>query len=304
MKFSSVLSLLVIRSIYGVEQKSDEIGNLRSRNLRNSSGNSLSAAINKDPTYAGAFTPIGAITMHFNTDDSFLLTMDMNGLDPACEAVNCGVRIVGGSCSGPPYTSDMTYNTTTAFYNAQPYGTARSAFVFNNGENYASNLGKFVVFEDATQTVIGCGELKKNRMNRVLKGKFGKYPELVDDTVEPEGTVYVSFEEDDSFILTYDIKGMEQNCENCGLHIHEGLSCDTAAEVLGHGWNTVQTQDLWFAQFGAVYNSNKLGRAKGSFRLYNGFGYLNNMHHAVVLHGKGGRRVGCGVLERGTWRGS
>lgn len=224
--------------------------------------------------------------------------MDMNGLDADCASgsKNCAVRILDGSCDGSPYTSEDTFDDTTAFYNAQSGGISRSAFVFNNGADSNMNLGKYIVVEDANQTIIGCGELIVNKRRKVLQASFGKYPGS-DAPIEPSGRVTVSFEDDNSFLVSYSISGMEPNCEDCGLHIHEGLSCASADLVLGHGWNTAQTQDLWFSKFGAVYNSNKAGRANGSFRTYNGFGILNNLNHAIVLHGVDGIRVGCGVLK-------
>ena len=49
-----------------------------------------------------------------------------------------------------------------------------------------------------------------------------------------------------------------------------------------------------------MYNSNEADRTHGSFRSYNGFGILSNLNHAIVLHGVGSKRVGCGVLKEAS----
>jgi len=251
--------------------------------------------------YIGDLDPIGTVTLRFNPDNSFLLLMDMNGLDENCASgsKNCAVRIVSGSCDGTPFTSEDSFDNTTAFYNAQSGGISGSAFVFNNGANLDDNLGKYVVLEDTDENIIGCGELIINSGKKVLDASFGKYPGS-DAPIDPSGRVAISFEDDNSFLVSYSLFGMEPNCVDCGFHIHAGFSCATNELVLGHEWNTAQTQDLWFPQFGALYNSNEEGRAHGSFRSYNGFGVLGNLNHAIVLHGVGGKRVGCGVLKEAS----
>ena len=97
----------------------------------------------------------------------------------------------------------------------------------------------------------------------------------------------------------FDLKGVETNCVNCGIHIHTGTSCDTADVVGGHYWDSGKTEDQWVTAYGAVYNSDASGKDKDAFDLTNGYDIDGNDGHAVVIHAQDGSRVGCGVLSKG-----
>ena len=56
-------------------------------------------------------------------------------------------------------------------------------------------------------------------------------------------------------------------------------------------------EDRWFPSFGAVYNSRKNGKAKGAFKLDNGYTFDENEGRAVVLHAQNGTKIACGVLK-------
>ena len=124
---------------------------------------------------------------------------------------------------------------------------------------------------------------------------MGTYPGYVGD-LNARGKVKVTFHDNDTFKFHFALRGLEANCEGCGIHIHAGVSCATNEEVKGHGWNSVVVQDLWTPAGGAVYSTNKYGRAEGYFEMFNGYGYEENLNHAVVIHAQDGKRVGCGLL--------
>lgn len=247
---------------------------------------------------------IGTATLRFNPDQSFLFALDLNGLPED------GVAVItdGTSCddiSEIPYTDasnggsdfDGMMNT----YQALDEGISKSAFRFNNGYNSNQNLGKTVLLYSKSDlsTVLACGVLEPEVEKTVLAADMGVYPGYT-GSLSPSGRVKVTFRDDDSFQFRFRLSGLEADCVGCGIHIHAGTSCATHEEVLGHGWNAVVVQDLWTAVGGATYSTNSSGKARGFFELYNGFGYEENLNHAVVIHMQDGTRVGCGVLMSRT----
>jgi hypothetical protein len=240
--------------------------------------------------------PFGTVTVRYSVDGSFLLAVNLNALEPGSGSV---MITEGTSCDGTynltPFTSKDTWDGTVNYYNALTEGISKSAFRFNNGKTYQENLGKTVILKDSTSAPVGCAVLKEETMVKTLEAKMGPYPGYT-GTLKPSGKVRVMFSHDDTFRFQYDFSGLDANCTNCGVHIHSGLSCASTAEVKGHGFNSVLVQDLWTTDGGAFYNSDANGYASGYFSLFNGFGYEENFHHAVVIHSQTGSRIACGVL--------
>ena len=121
------------------------------------------------------------------------------------------------------------------------------------------------------------------------------YPGYTGDLKVGGSQVAVKFD-DLEIDFHFDLNGVEQNCSNCGIHIHQGITCDSADEVGGHYWNT--GADPWTTP-GAVYDSDRNGRAKSKFDINSGYNIDQNDGHAVVIHAQDGSiRIGCGVLSR------
>jgi len=264
---------------------------------------SLSAFITKAPGYEGSLNPFGTSVVRCNEDGSFLFHIGATGLDSSCS--KCKIAIMDAtSCSSELsssfYSSNMESDPWAAdgenyYYTFTDSGISRSGFTFNNGYDCDENLGKAVAIYDASEEMIGCGELGPQPDTNVLKADMGPYPGYEGD-LSPDGSVTVTFFADDTFSFDYDVKGLRENVEGAGIHIHAGLSCDSHEEVLGHGWNTEVVRDLWTMSGGAIYSTDKKGTADGMFHLYNGFKIEENVHHALVIHDADGTRVGCGVL--------
>merc|ERR1712070_341478 len=98
--------------------------------------------------------------------------------------------------------------------------------------------------------------------------------------------------------VTYQLAGLEEACETtpegvanaCGIHIHEGKTCDDASAVGGHYYAT--DSDPW----GALgYNTNFFGGARGSVKAAIGQGE-DISGRAVVVHDSTGGRVACALL--------
>jgi len=126
---------------------------------------------------------------------------------------------------------------------------------------------------------------------------MGTYPGYTGNIDASQSKITVTFE-DEIMSLKYNLKGVEENCIDCGIHIHAGTTCDDADLVEGHYWDAAKTEDLWTTAGGAVYNSDAGGNTKDHFHLTNGYDVDGNNGHAVVIHAQDGSRVACGVLSK------
>ena len=143
----------------------------------------------------------------------------------------------------------------------------------------------------------------------ILTATINNYPDLseiyTDSGVEPRGTIEFIFH-GKSFMARANLSGLEADCVNCGIHIHEGKSCDAYDAVGDHYWRhddpAFETNgDPWQIESGvrrAVYTSDGVGNTLPGhhFSLYSGYGFEMNEGHAVVVHARDGTRIGCGVL--------
>jgi Cu/Zn superoxide dismutase len=160
------------------------------------------------------------------------------------------------------------------------------------------------------------GSSNNDDEERELKGEYKlianiqNYPDLseayTNNAVEPRGTVEFVFH-GKSFMARADLSGLEAYCFDCGIHIHEGTSCDSHDAVGDHYWRhddpAVETHgDPWQLESGvrrAVYMTDGVGKTPPGhrFSLYSGYGFEMNEGHAVVVHARDGTRIGCGVLR-------
>ena len=132
---------------------------------------------------------------------------------------------------------------------------------------------------------------KGSRRSGTLIAKIRKYPGSYAPT--PRGRVIVRFQKKNvGLIFSYNVRKLPKNCKNCGVHIHVGKTCKTDAKVGGHYWREEVYPDPWVPEFGATYNSNAYGRARGYFSVTNGYGYGDNKDHAIVFHAQDGSRIG------------
>jgi hypothetical protein len=102
--------------------------------------------------------------------------------------------------------------------------------------------------------------------------------------------------------LYYDLAEVDPACSSpepgvansCGIHIHEGTSCDDATKPGGHYWDKTQMDaDPWLA---AEYVS--VGRiARGEvYNLFFGFEWREAEGKVFVVHDRKGGRVTCQVI--------
>ena len=136
---------------------------------------------------------------------------------------------------------------------------------------------------------------KKQTPSSTLRAVMNRYPGYTGD-ITPSGSVEVTFPKQNSTNLSYDLSGLRGECTDCGVHIHEGTTCDDADEVGGHYFSVAE--DPWTPDGGATYDANNKGFAQGSFTLTSGEDtYADNVDHAVVIHDQNGTRISCGILK-------
>lgn len=142
--------------------------------------------------------------------------------------------------------------------------------------------------------------LHGNRGKRnTLSACIGTYPTYEPvNGVDPTGSrVWVRFNNDDTFTMTWDLQGLDSACsDGCGIHIHEGTTCSDHDIIADHYWTPASEEDPWNA---VLYTAESDGTSYGRIRNFdNGYNFAQNRRHAVVIHTTGGSRIGCGMLRR------
>lgn len=250
----------------------------------------------------GEANAYGSATIRYNSDHSFLVTLDVDDVDQGCSGP-CLVKLAQQTtCNASNFTSYYDTNhlsadpwvKATSFWSTV-YDFSKSAFRVNNGYSSMHNDGHALVMYDSNDQPMACGILKMTPGIK-LKAEMGPYPGSSTE-LTVGGVVEVIYKFDGTFRFKYNLQGLRPNCTDCGIHIHAGVSCETHEQVKGHGWNQRFVQDLWTTAGGATYNSNQAGEAKGYFHIFNGFNVFVNNEHAVVVHTQDGSRIACAQLK-------
>jgi len=142
----------------------------------------------------------------------------------------------------------------------------------------------------------------------LVSGTFGPYPGYTGD-LSVSGTVSM-YSVSTTQIFTFDMSGLDTACTNpdsatlpgnaCGIHIHAGTTCDTAADVGGHYWvSTTAPLDPWSdGEVGYVaFYSTTDGTASGSFAAKTGATTSDIKGRAFIVHGADGGRIACALME-------
>jgi len=175
-------------------------------------------------------------------------------------------------------------------------GISQSASSFDFGMTSDDMVGKSVYLTSDGDEVIACGLFEKQTKGVALSTELREYPGYSGD-LKVGGKVTVVFGQDGTFSLRYRMNGLESECQECGIHIHAGVSCEDKDGPQGHGWNSKVTDDMWTNTGGALYSSSKKGKSSGKFPMYTGFGKYETVNHAVVIHAQDGTRTACGTLS-------
>lgn len=145
------------------------------------------------------------------------------------------------------------------------------------------------------------GRAKRQRRNTppVLTACMGIYPDY-SGPLKPEGRVSMVFRNHDSkkFVIYYHLTGLSTSCRDCGIHVHEGISC--ATDTGPHHWDSSRMSDPWNPEMGAVYNSYN-GIAWRHYHLNSGYNMDENEGRTITIYDQDGSQIGCGVLTRGIF---
>jgi Cu/Zn superoxide dismutase len=138
-----------------------------------------------------------------------------------------------------------------------------------------------------------------------LMGTFSAYPEYAGELMV-SGDVSMTFR-NTRVTFEYAFEGLDADCatmgpingteNSCGLHIHEGTTCENASLVGGHYWNDMNgtVADPWV--FDAYYTN-----MSGSLTVEYGYGFDTTEGRAFVLHDRTGARITCELVYPQTLR--
>merc|ERR1712078_924141 len=141
------------------------------------------------------------------------------------------------------------------------YASGSGKAAIGHGQDIA---GRAIVVHDSTGARVGCSLLPSML---VQEGNVQPYPGY-EGPLKVTGEVNAYLAKSGSAYLTYSLRGLEDACKTtpegvanaCGIHIHEGKTCDDASAVGGHYFAT--DSDPW-SPLG--YNS-VFGYARGSVK--------------------------------------
>lgn len=150
-------------------------------------------------------------------------------------------------------------------------------------------------------------EITTNASTSWLSAQINPFPSGT-SSVYPSGDVSVEIRNDIRIIMN--VSYLESLCtpskaNGCGIHIHEGVSCNSTDQVLGHYWNTgiLGDSDPWTS---VTFMTNEAGISNESIVLLGGNGYSmeQNNGHAIVIHDMNGTKIGCGILVGSNYHSS
>jgi hypothetical protein len=131
---------------------------------------------------------------------------------------------------------------------------------------------------------------------------LGVYPGHQGST--PTGSASLKFFGKTSVVINYELENVDPACtkpdpntaNSCGIHIHEGTTCDDASLVGGHYFNKdTFASDVWSPVSFVAGNSNSstIGKVVVDY----GFSAVSTLDRALVIHDHSGARVTCALLQ-------
>ena len=131
----------------------------------------------------------------------------------------------------------------------------------------------------------------------MLKANIMVHPDYTGE-LDPSGTVSISFDDDDHFLITTQVQGLEEKCEFCSVKVYSGGSCfDAIGPSELPFWNnqTVRNNPWEHVHYNSVGGTTHSAVATNT-----GHGPEGMEGHVVILDDSQGQHIACGILERDT----
>jgi len=259
-------------------------------------------------------SPKGYVYMSFHDNGHVTIEINASNLSRSCTVSNtvkngCGVHVhAGKTCDEADLVEGHYYPKTLpddpwadVRYDSDEAGSSRSRTVLKEGSYGADDtVGRAVVIHDPDGGRIGCGLLQYT--SNTLVATIDKYPDAKIDGKSPQGSVFMSFDDNDNVAIKINANNLSPKCSEsntnkngCGVHVHLGRTCDDADLVEGHYYPRNVADDPWK---NVRYSSNAVGLSTSSAMMKgNGYGAADNVGRAMVLHDTDGGRIGCGLLQ-------
>jgi len=258
--------------------------------------------------YKGDLVMSGVVKIEQSGSSSQLVTLHLEGADPACDGSQtgagnkCGIHVHAGTSCGNPkghfydkgaLSSDPWKPIT---YSSSSSGTAvASGLSVTTGLTLDDIADKVFVAHDSNGVKVACAELKATG----FEGKpmhvthLDKYPGYKGDVVV-SGLVDV-YQLGSSQILGYSFVGGDSRCTSyekfsgnqCGIHIHSGKDCGNAG-----GHHFTGASDPWKAI--RYVGLNPRGT---TFAIQAELSEGEVLGRTVVVHDADAKRVACGVIQ-------
>jgi len=255
----------------------------------------------------------GAVEIKFpgdGDDGTVLLSWKINASDNEacledCDGDNCcGITInEATSCDGP--AGPTLWNRTN---NENPYdglryfdGVGQTYVPLNIGLGPEDVVGKVVIVYDDQGNRIGCGLIDESSTS-----PFERYPGYDGPLPLTSGGMEVIPDDDGKQILRWIFPtGLDPACSEecsepncCGVHIHEGTSCDDASAVGGHFWDKEEFQeDPWMTVRYFITGPGPTVTPVAPIEVVTGLTYEQVDGRTVVIHDFSGTRIGCAVID-------
>jgi len=259
------------------------------------------------PTWTGdAYT--GSISMIL-TGTVVTMMYDITGTEAECSDADtvthsnsCGIHFHKGySCatndlvSGHYFVGTDPWGTTSYVSDGAAGGSSKGIVEADYGATLDDSQGRAFVLHNYEGARVTCVAIPDGG-NIVQMTALGRYPTFTDASLI-SGEVTLAFL-DTSVTITYNLANVPTECttagsagNSCGIHIHNGTSCDTNEEAGGHRW--LEGEDPWK---NAAYVTTDGTNAEGVLTVDNGYGQADNVGHAFVIHDYSGARVTCMVI--------
>jgi len=261
--------------------------------------------------YAGGLAVTGSVKPVVTDGVTQTFAYSLAGVDAACAngagsaANSCGVHIhAGKTCTadagGHYYTGTVTSDPWTSIaYTAASDGTSVGVVEVTTGGTGVDVEGRAMVIHDYSGARVACALLVTiPETAPMATASFAPYPNYQGE-LRVAGAIRPLMTEGVTQTFAYALDGVDPACSSgpgsaansCGLHIHSGKSC---ADAGGHYFAGTVTADPWVS---VSYTSIGNGTTAGVERVMTGGAGVDVAGRAVVIHGHGGERIACALLE-------